>query len=75
MIRRLLVTDAPTTTGTETDTPNAPVSPTITQQRGITGGTTNISDGGGMARHVPGSSSSNTSGRQSPSARSPRRFE
>lgn len=75
MIRRLLVTDAPTTTGTETDTPNAPVSPTITQQRGITGGTSNISDAG-MARHVPGSSSSsNTSGHQSPSARSPRRFE
>lgn len=91
MIRRLLVTDAPATTGSETDTTtNAPISPTIgpSQQReggsgggGVTGGgsgggATNFG-GDGMARPVPGSSNSggNTSGHQSPSSRSPRRYE
>lgn len=85
MIRRLLVTDAPATTGTETETANAPVSPTIgpSHQRGggggVTGGggATHFGGGEGMARPVPGSSNSggNTSGHQSPSSKSPRRFE
>ncbi|CDH58074.1 duf1649 domain protein [Lichtheimia corymbifera JMRC:FSU:9682] len=79
MIRRLLVTDAPATAGTETDTTNAPISPTIgpSQQRGGGGGGATNFGGDGMARPVPGSSNSggNTSGHQSPSSRSPRRFE